>query len=289
MPTPQGWGYSDIAGVCDMCKGAGTLTKSSPVAEWHAHLDLQVRSGQMAKDTATTYRQGMRKLTEWASQQERMNIAEKMIYHQDTQLTIHNGDALAVLRTMAAESVQMCVTSPPYYTMPPYYGIMRIWQANQKQTADSNRVSGEALQPNLRKANTGDHADRIGIRNGLLLSTPKSNGQQVILRLKLDVPTLPLSSGLGSTRYRAEVPVRRGLSSIGERKVKQTRCTASAEARITTGKAAVRQSDSLSTRQKSGQRHVLLSGSATRLNVNGAAHIRAQPDRCTFTTSFLLR
>jgi len=46
------------------------LAPPSPVAEWHAHLDLQVRAGQMAKDTATTYRQGMRKLTEWASQQE---------------------------------------------------------------------------------------------------------------------------------------------------------------------------------------------------------------------------
>ncbi len=46
------------------------LAPSSPITEWHAHLDLQVRAGQMAKDTATTYRQGMRKLTEWASQQE---------------------------------------------------------------------------------------------------------------------------------------------------------------------------------------------------------------------------
>ena len=33
------------------------LAPSSPVTEWHAHLDLLVRSGQMAKDTATTYRQ----------------------------------------------------------------------------------------------------------------------------------------------------------------------------------------------------------------------------------------
>ena len=49
------------------------LAPSSPIAEWHAHLDLQVRAGQMAKDTATTYRQGMRKLTEWASQQESWN------------------------------------------------------------------------------------------------------------------------------------------------------------------------------------------------------------------------
>ncbi len=49
------------------------LAPPSPVAEWHAHLDLQVRAGQMAKDTATTYRHGMRKLTEWASQQESWN------------------------------------------------------------------------------------------------------------------------------------------------------------------------------------------------------------------------
>ena len=50
-----------------------SLAPLSPVAEWHAHLDLQVRAGQMAKDTATTYRQGMRKLTQWASQQESWN------------------------------------------------------------------------------------------------------------------------------------------------------------------------------------------------------------------------
>jgi len=43
-----------------------------------------------------------------------------MIYHQDSQLTIHNGDALAVLQTMAAESVQCCVTSPPYYGLRDY-------------------------------------------------------------------------------------------------------------------------------------------------------------------------
>ena len=49
------------------------LAPPSPITEWHAHLDLQVRSGQMAKDTATTYQQGMRKLTEWASQQESWN------------------------------------------------------------------------------------------------------------------------------------------------------------------------------------------------------------------------
>lgn len=43
-----------------------------------------------------------------------------MIYHEDSQLEIHNGDALTVLQTMAAESVQCCVTSPPYYGLRDY-------------------------------------------------------------------------------------------------------------------------------------------------------------------------
>ncbi len=43
-----------------------------------------------------------------------------MIYHQDSQLTLHNGDALAVLRTMESESVNCCVTSPPYFGLRDY-------------------------------------------------------------------------------------------------------------------------------------------------------------------------
>lgn len=49
-----------------------------------------------------------------------MNIAQKMIYHQDSQLTIHNADALTALKAMPAESAQMCVTSPPYYGLRDY-------------------------------------------------------------------------------------------------------------------------------------------------------------------------
>jgi len=42
------------------------------------------------------------------------------IYHSDSQLTLHNGDALAVLRTMESESVNCCVTSPPYFGLRDY-------------------------------------------------------------------------------------------------------------------------------------------------------------------------
>lgn len=179
-------------------------------------------------------------------------------------LTILQGDCLASMRKLPNESVNCCVTSPPYFAIPPYYGIMQLWQTK----VNSRKASGEGNQPSSRKANTGDHADRIGIRNGLLLSTSKSSGQRVTLRLKLDVPTLPLSFGLGSTRYRAGAPVRRGRLSTGERKAKRTQCTANAGARITTGKADAHRSASLSTRQKSGRKPVPPFGSEIKRRVS---------------------
>ena len=38
----------------------------SPIARWHQFLDLEVKSGQIAKDTATTYKIGVRKFQQWA-------------------------------------------------------------------------------------------------------------------------------------------------------------------------------------------------------------------------------
>ena len=35
------------------------------VAEWHLHLELEAKAGQMASDTTRTYKQGLRKLLEW--------------------------------------------------------------------------------------------------------------------------------------------------------------------------------------------------------------------------------
>lgn len=36
-------------------------------------------------------------------------------FYADDQLALHQGDALAVLRTLPAGSVNAVVTSPPYY------------------------------------------------------------------------------------------------------------------------------------------------------------------------------
>lgn len=43
-----------------------------------------------------------------------------MIYYQQGSATIHNGDCLAVLRTLPDESVHCCVTSPPYWGLRDY-------------------------------------------------------------------------------------------------------------------------------------------------------------------------
>ena len=43
-----------------------------------------------------------------------------MNYYQDDQITLHHGDALAVLRNMPDESVGCVVTSPPYYCLRDY-------------------------------------------------------------------------------------------------------------------------------------------------------------------------
>jgi len=43
-----------------------------------------------------------------------------MIYHHDSQLILHNGDALTALRALPDESVNCCVTSPPYFGLRDY-------------------------------------------------------------------------------------------------------------------------------------------------------------------------
>ena len=42
------------------------------------------------------------------------------VHYQDSHLTLHHGDALDVVRTMADGSVDCCITSPPYYALRDY-------------------------------------------------------------------------------------------------------------------------------------------------------------------------
>lgn len=46
---------------------------------------------------------------------------------------IHNGDALSVLRTLPADSIQCCVTSPPYWGLRDYG--RRLWECTACPTS----------------------------------------------------------------------------------------------------------------------------------------------------------
>lgn len=41
-------------------------------------------------------------------------------YYEDESVTLHHGDALDVLREMPGQSVDCCVTSPPYFGLRSY-------------------------------------------------------------------------------------------------------------------------------------------------------------------------
>ena len=50
-----------------------------------------------------------------------------MTYHDDGQACLHLGDCREVLRELPAESVQMCVTSPPYWSLRDYGIEPSVW------------------------------------------------------------------------------------------------------------------------------------------------------------------
>jgi site-specific DNA-methyltransferase (cytosine-N4-specific) len=51
---------------------------------------------------------------------EPIGLPKPRIYHSDETITLHEGDALTVLRDLPAGSVDCCVTSPPYYGLRDY-------------------------------------------------------------------------------------------------------------------------------------------------------------------------
>ena len=59
------------------------------------------------------------------------------VYLQDSDFTLHCGDALEVLRTLPDESVHMCVTSPPFYGLRDYG--TGTWQGGEVKRPRSNQ------------------------------------------------------------------------------------------------------------------------------------------------------
>jgi DNA modification methylase len=51
------------------------------------------------------------------------------IYHDDGQVVLHHGDVREVLRSLPAESVQVVVTSPPYWSLRDYGVEPSVWDA----------------------------------------------------------------------------------------------------------------------------------------------------------------
>ena len=49
-----------------------------------------------------------------------------MAFIEDSDFTLHVGDALTVLRELPSESVHCCVTSPPYFGLRDYGGAGQI-------------------------------------------------------------------------------------------------------------------------------------------------------------------
>ena len=49
------------------------------------------------------------------------------VYYQDGALSLYVGDCRSVLRGLPAESVQTCITSPPYWSLRDYGVEPSIW------------------------------------------------------------------------------------------------------------------------------------------------------------------
>ena len=74
-------------------------------------------------------------------------------YYEDDQITLYNGDSLEVLRTMPDQSVDCCVTSPPYFGLRDYgvegqYGL----EASPAEYVETMRT----LFAEVRRVLTGD-------------------------------------------------------------------------------------------------------------------------------------
>jgi|GEM_PF-1354630 len=48
-------------------------------------------------------------------------------YYEDSHVTVYNSDALTALKAMPSESVDMCMTSPPYFGLRAYHTEPQIW------------------------------------------------------------------------------------------------------------------------------------------------------------------
>jgi len=86
-------------------------------------------------------------------------------FYQDHLATVYNGDALTVLKELPDESIQMCITSPPYWGLRNYAdGANIVWGDNHcdhewlKDTYKHQIHTGPGLEDLGKKYRGGGHS-----------------------------------------------------------------------------------------------------------------------------------
>lgn len=95
-------------------------------------------------------------------------------YHEDSSITLHHGDSLAVLREMPDQSVDCCVTSPPYFGLRDYgvegqYGL----ESSPAEYVETMR----ALFAEVRRVLTDDGTLWLNIGDSYSTGTARSLGR----------------------------------------------------------------------------------------------------------------
>ena len=99
-----------------------------------------------------------------------------MIVHADDWLTIHHGDAREVLGELEAESVQVVVTSPPYFGLRDYGLPSSVWGGRTEHEHEWTTYKGPAQTGGTGRSTLGTASGGHGISEA---GIERSQGRQV--------------------------------------------------------------------------------------------------------------
>lgn len=196
---------------------------------------------------------------------------------------VYCGGALEVLKALPSSIAQTCVTSPPYFGLPPYYGIIEVWKQIK---ANSKKASVAVRQPSLNQVSTGairNHSER---KNTSSKSTSKSSDLSETSPQSGASPSLQSASGSSVTKSRAAQLLKQEQLRSGGYQVPLTGCTAGQAVRTPTGKAAALQSVKRATHLSSGRTQLKQSGNAIKQRASVAEQRPQSDHRSTFITLF---
>lgn len=176
---------------------------------------------------------------------------------------LYTGNSLDVLKELADESVQMCVTSPPYWGLRGGMVIQSsVWQSNGNRTDSSVK--------NL----IGENRKCSGPANGSDPNISKTSAVRQTLQVISVYRKVRFYAGCTYTVYRDVRYRNRGRLRSGVHPVQQIRCTVRQVHPIQIGVAACRQIGRYFTRQLSGNLHRHLCGNVMTVDANDANYGR---------------